>query len=287
MRNFYVIFSIIVFSVLIASCNKEKLKSPKASFIYIANPELIIADASIQGSNDHHITDTWVYVNDQYTGAYPLGSVIPVVSTGNTNVKLYAGIKNNGISSTRLSYEFYNAFEINQGFELGKTYTVSPKYTYQTGCKFHLIENFEQTGLRFQALGDSAFTRTGNGDPNAYGGTGKSAFMGMSAAKPTAIMKTSTSIIDFPSSATANVYLEMEYKCNQKFSISMMCGNVEERNVITVNPSADWNKIYIQLANSIYSPTAYNSYDLIIKAIKESDVANPAIYIDNVKIISL
>lgn len=285
MRFVYVIFSFFTLSVLIFSCNKEKLKSPKASFIYISNPEVVISDASIQGSNDHHITDTWVYVNEQYTGAYPLGSIIPIVSTGNTNVKLYAGIKNNGISSTRLSYELYNAYELNQGFELGQTYTVSPKYTYQNGCKFHLIENFEQTGLRFQALGDSAFTRVG--PPSAYGGTGKSAFMGMSAAKPTAIMKTSNSIIDFPATATPNIYLELEYKCNQKFSISLMCGNVEERNVITINPSDDWNKIYIQLSNAVYSPTPYSSYDLIIKAIKESDVANPAIYIDNVKIISL
>lgn len=275
----FVIFSISLFAFI--SCNKEKLKAPSAAFIYIASPQVTTNTA--QGSNDHNITDTWVYVNEQFKGAYPLGSIIPVVGGGNAQITLFGGIKNNGISSTRQAYEFYNAYTINQNFEVGKTYTITPSYSYLTPCTFHVVEGFEGSGLNFMSIGDSAYSLIT--DPaKVYGGMGKSVYMGMSDAKPTSKMKTSSHITNFPAT-TATAYLELEYKCNQKINISLLCADLEERHIITINPTPTWNKIYIQLTDGIYNPVPYSYYDLIIKATKET--TNPEIYIDNIKIISL
>lgn len=275
----FVIFSIIVSAFI--SCSKEKLKAPSAAFLYVSYPQ--VNTTSAQGSNDHNITDTWVYVNDKFTGAYPLGSIIPVVGAGNAKITLFGGIKNNGISSTRQAYAFYDAFEFSQSFEAGKTYTVTPTYTYLSACNFHVVEGFEGAGLNFMSFGDSTYSLIT--DPaRVYGGSGKSVFMSMSDAKPTAKMKTSSHITNFPAT-TATAYLELVYKCNQKIQVSMLCADLEERNVITINPSSEWNKIYVQLTEGIYNPTPYSYYDLIIKATKET--ATPEIYIDNIKIISL
>lgn len=275
----FVIFSAVVFAFV--SCNKEKLKAPSAAFIYVASPQ--ISTTSSQGSNDHNISDTWVYVDDQFKGAYPLGSIIPVVGVNNAKITLYAGIKNNGIASTRQPYSFYNSFEFSQNFDAGKTYTITPTYSYLSACNFHVVEGFEGSGLNFMSFGDSTYSLIT--DPGkVYGGTGKSVFMSMSDAKPTAKMKTSAHIVNFPAT-TATVYLELEYKCNQKIQVSMLGADLEEREVITINPNPFWNKIYVQLTDGIYNPTNYSYYDLIIKATKE--VPNPQIYIDNIKIISL
>jgi len=110
----FLIFSITFFAFI--SCNKEKLKAPSAAFIYI--PSAQVNTTASQGSNDHNITDTWVYVDEQFKGAYPLGSIIPVVGGGNTKITLFGGIKNNGISATRQSYAFYDDYEFTQNFEV-------------------------------------------------------------------------------------------------------------------------------------------------------------------------
>lgn len=272
-----------VFFTLFFSCKKEKLRAPKAAFIYINSSQ--VNTTSSQGSNDHNITDTWVYVDEQFKGAYPLGSIIPVVGGGNAKITLFGGIKNNGISSTRQPYEFYNSYEFTQNFEIGKTYTITPIYSYLSACNFHVVEGFEGVGSQF--IPEGAFTYTILADPSKVytgGGSTKSLFISMDDSNPVARIKTSSHITNFPPT-TATVYLEMEYKCNQKFQVNMLGADLEERSVITVNPSSEWNKIYIQLTEGIYNPSTYSYYDLIIKASKE--VTNPEIYIDNIKIISI
>ncbi len=287
MRNFllYLILSVCLF--LVVSCNKEKLKSPTASFIYVGHPTVNTTSTFAQGTNDHKITDTWVYVNGQYVGAFPLGGVVPIVATGNADIAMYGGIKNNGISATRLPYAMYTGYEFSQNFEAGKTYTINPVYNYVSGAQFHLIEGFENSGVLFSAEGDSAFSLTGGSNTNkeVYEGL-HSLFMGMSDAKPNAAIKTSGHIYTFPQTATT-VYLEMNYKCNQKVLVTLLAGDTEERSVITLNRTEGWNKIYIQLSEAVYTQPLYNYYDLIIKASKETTIANPEIYIDNIKIISL
>jgi len=281
MRNFllYLILSVSLF--LIVSCNKEKLKSPTASFIYVGHPTVNVTSTSAQGTSDHKITETWVYVNGQYIGAFPLGGVVPIVATGNTDIALYGGIKNNGIAATRVPYAMYAGYEFSQNFEPGKTYTINPVYNYISGAQFHLLENFEGSGVLFSSVGDSAFSLTT--DPSkVYEGL-KSLQMGMSDAKPIAAMKTSGHIYTFPQSSTT-IYMELNYKCNQPIAVTMLAGDTEERSIITLNKTDGWNKIYIQLSESVYTQPTYSYYDLIIKATKE--VANPEIYIDNIKLIS-
>jgi hypothetical protein len=279
MRNFLLFLILPVCLFLVISCNKEKLKSPAASFIYVGNPT--VAPTYSQGTSNHKITETWIYVNGQYQGAFPLGGVIPIVATGNTDIVMYAGIKNNGIAATRIPYAMYTSYTFSQNFESGKTYTINPVYNYLSGATFHLVEGFENSGVLFSPHGDSSFALTNN-PAKVFEGL-KSLEMGMSDAKPTTGIKTSGHIYDFPQNSTT-IYLEMNYKCNQKILVTMLAGDTEERSVITLNKTDGWNKIYISLSESVYTQPTYNYYDLIIKAVKE--VSNPEIYIDNIKIIS-
>lgn len=281
MRNFllYLILSVSLF--LVVSCNKEKLKSPTASFIYVGHPTVNVTSSFAQGTNSHKITETWIYVNGQYIGAFPLGGVIPIVATGNAQILMYGGIKNNGIAATRVPYAMYAGYEFTQNFEPGKTYTINPVYNYISGAQFHLLENFESSGVLFTAAGDSAFSLTT--DPSKVFEGLKSLQMGMSDAKPTTAIKTSGHITTFPQNSST-AYLEMNYKCNQSIVVTMIAGDTEERSVITLNKTDGWNKIYIKLSEAVYTQPVYSYYDLVIKATKE--VANPEIYIDNIKIIS-
>ena len=277
------ILSLIVFLVL-ASCNKTKLKAPEAAFIVINNPT-VLTNPTIQGTNSHKITDIWYYVDDNFKGVFPIGSIMPVIGTGNSKITLFAGIKNNGISSTRLPYEFYKGHVINQYFESGKTYTFSPVFEYLTNAVFPTegCEDYEGSGVKYFSVGDSS-TEVISDINKVFGGIGYSDFMSMSNSKPTSQIKTSTSM-SLPVGGTP-IYLELNYKCNQPFEVGVIAGTTEVRPALTVNPSPEWNKIYIQLSQAVSTQPTYNYYDIYIKATKKSDVPTPEIYIDNIKLVT-
>jgi hypothetical protein len=277
------ILSLIVFLVL-ASCNKTKLKAPEAAFIVINNPT-VLTNPTIQGTNSHKITDIWYYVDDNFKGVFPIGSIMPVIGTGNSKITLFAGIKNNGISATRLPYEFYQGHVINQYFESGKTYTFSPVFEYLTNAVFPTegCEDYEGSGVKYFSVGDSS-TEVISDINKVFGGIGYSVFMSMSNSKPTSQIKTSTSM-SLPVGGTP-IYLELNYKCNQPFEVGVIAGTTEVRPALTVNPSPEWNKIYIQLSQAVSTQPTYNYYDIYIKATKKSDVPTPEIYIDNIKLVT-
>ena len=92
MRPFLLLSFTVVLSVLF-SCKKEKLKSNTASFIVVNDVKV---NSAILGMPDSHkVTDIWLYVNDQFQGIYPIGSVMPVMNTGSASVRMYGGIVNN------------------------------------------------------------------------------------------------------------------------------------------------------------------------------------------------
>lgn len=268
--------------IFATSCKKDKLKAPTASFLVVNNVSVNTTSA-IQGTNSHKITDMWYYVNGEFKGIFPIGSVMPIVATDNAEITLFAGIKNNGISGTRTTYQFYKQIIFNQTIEAGKTYTISPEFEYTSSALFYYPQpqNFDTALSQFEPKGDSAYSRTT--DPNkTFGGTGGSIFMSMSDAKPTSKMVQSVNYY-LPSGGTI-VYLELNYKCNQSFVVGVIGDDYDERGAVTVNASDEWNKIYIQLTSIVSAQPLHAGYKVFIKATK--DVNTPEIYIDNIKLIS-
>ncbi|MBI3521186.1 MAG: hypothetical protein HY062_17730 [Bacteroidetes bacterium] len=274
----YLLYFFLFFSLLFSvSCNKEKLKSPQAAFL-VADPVLLKTTPS-QGSNSHKITDIWYYVNGQFKGVFPVGSVMPIVANGNTDIMFMAGIKNNGISATRIPYPCYNSIAFSQNFEPGKTYTVSPQFEYTSTTHILYSDNFDSTGSYFYPAGDSSYTFTQ--DPSkAFGGVGRSVFMSMSNAKPSSEMLQSSTIF-LPGGGTT-IYLELNYRCNQEFVVGVIGDGTDMQPAVTVNRSDEWNKIYIQLT-SVVSSHSHFGYQVFIRAQKQVDT--PEIYIDNVKLL--
>ena len=278
----HLLYFILLFAVfLTTTCKKNKLKAPTASFLVV--DKVFVNPKSTQGSSSEKITDIWYYVNGQFQGVFPIGSVMPIATTGNAEIQLFAGIKNNGISATRVPYEFYNPITTNIDLEAGKTYTLSPQFEYKSTANFTFIDNFEQ-GSYFQSEGDSDTVIIL--DPTkTFGGTGASLFMSMSDSKPTGKIVNSAAYY-LPVGGNP-VYLELNYNCNQPITVGVIGGGVEERGAITLNSTGGvWNKIYIKLTTVVSTPPTYEylGYKVFVKATKE--VADPKIYLDNIKLIN-
>lgn len=278
MRAFLPVVFASVLGILF-SCKKEKLKSNAASFIVVN--EAIIAAIQPGMPDSHKITDIWLYVDDKFQGIYPIGSVMPVMNSGTANVRLYGGIVNNGIAGTRTPYTFYNPYIFNGTFEPGKTYTLTPTFAYRSGIQIQ-DDSFSGGGSYYLAGGDLPPVIIT--DPaKVWGGTGGSIYMTVSDAKPQATLKTSTALA-LPLSG-ADVYLEMDYKCNHEFMVGVIGGNAELRQSLILRPSPQWNKVYINLTSVVSAQPTYTSYQVFIRAIKQADVANPEIYLDNLRLV--
>ena len=290
MRRYLLYFLLFCNFIFFESCKKDKFKAPKASFLVVNNVTLkTITTGPNQGENSHKITDMWYYVDGEFKGVFPIGSVMPIVSSGNAEITLFAGIKNNGISSTRLPYPVYVSKTYNLDIEAGKTYTLSPEFEYNSSAFFYYADGFNTA-----SGGGSYFTSSGNSncvfssDPTkAYGGYGGSIIMTMSDALPTATLLQYNSYY-LPDGGSV-IYVELDFKCNQSFNIGVIGystgGGSDKRNVLTINPSEEWNHIYVQLTKTVSTPPTYGAYRVFIEANKST--TSPEIYIDNVKLIYL
>ena len=290
MRRYLLYFLLFCNLIFFVSCKKDKFKAPKASFLVVNNVTLkTISTSPNQGVNSHKIIDIWYYVDGEFKGVFPVGSVMPVVSNGNAEITLFAGIKNNGISSTRLPYPVYNSKTFNLDIEPGKTYTVSPEFEYNSTAFFYYADPFDLnpgTGSYFSFQGDFPPTNTKDFDPSkSFGGSGGSIFMTMTDAKPSSLLKQTNSY--YLPDGGATIYVELDFKSNQRFIVGVigvdLAGNEDKRNVVTVNASEEWNHIYVQLTKMVSTPPTYGAYKVFIEAIKEVD--SPEIYLDNVKLI--
>lgn len=281
MHRYLLYLLLFCYLFFLISCKKDKFKSPESAFLVVDNIQL--KTISGQGSSSHKITDMWYYVNDKFQGVFPVGKVMPIVASGNTEITLLAGIKNNGISATRVPYQMLKSITINQNFEPGKTYTINPEFEYNSNAFFYYSDDFEPGGSFFVSNGTTDYTNTSSFDPSkAFEGTG-SIYMTMSDSKPTAEMLQAQPY--FLPSGGETVYLELNYKCNQPFTVGVIPSGNARRNAITVNTSTEWNKIYIQLTSVISAQPTSATYQVFIHADKE--VSSPEIYIDNVKLIYL
>ena len=118
--------------------------------------------SSDQGSNTHKITDVWVYVNDQFRH---LKSSYNSFVTYSNNIRLFAGIKDNGISSTRVRYHFYKSSEYNIFIE-DSIVNIEPTFVYTENSNIE-HENFEGVGTNIDTTLNSEIDfeiKTGNGN---------------------------------------------------------------------------------------------------------------------------
>jgi len=104
--------------ILFIGCNKEKQKAPEAFFIKPESANIAVT-STLQGTSSCKITDIWYYVNGKFKGAFPIGNMFPIPSTGPTELAFFPGIKNNGISATRGPYEFYSPIFIDTSVSPG------------------------------------------------------------------------------------------------------------------------------------------------------------------------
>lgn len=300
------LFSVLIF-LFATGCTVFNRDKSVPSFIRIDSIAVHVPEPAgclqCPGTQSNKITDAWVYVNDNLVGIYEVPVTVPIYASGKTNIKIGAGIKNNGISNTHVLYPFYDFFQADVNLiptatidfsHDSATSGVSWKRHYpvveyfQSGLHFW-NENFQDVGVNMVVTANSDTSLERTTDPaeafqDEYGALSKSGIVHLTADKPYFECKPYAQFA-FPHGA--KVYVELNYKSNCPIQVGLYTvdPSVQKSSPKGILPSAKWNKIYIELTNEVVNYTSTHNFEVYLEAQKPDSVAEGKVLIDNVKVI--
>ncbi len=272
---------IFIFFVFVA-CQKDEVAIPT----YFQINEIGFNDNINGETSTSKISDAWFYVNDQKQGIYEMPCTFPVIGDGTNNIKIFSGIKVNGISASRDIYPFYESYDTTINFISDSILSLLPTTKYKQNLNFY-SEDFDGLGNNFDISinSDTNFISPFPSD-SVYGelsNIGKvvlqDPFLNFEA--------TTFEIDDFPS-AGSPVYLELDYKNNSTFIIGAYVNfsqSVIKKSIIAINPSEDWNKIYVNLTPTINESIGAQSLKVFLSMLRPESMNSAELSIDNFKII--
>jgi len=272
MKKITYLLTLLVF----ASCQKEDAVGIPA-YIKIENIYL--------GENDSNstITDAWVYINGQLQGVYELPAKFPVLEEGNANIKVYAGIKNNGIASDRVIYPFYSSDTTNKVLTINASTEIYPTLN----IKENIDGQFDDFDNGYSFNSDICFQVLSDGPYGKYGS--------LSLSDSDSILITEINYQDFPLSFDnvpqqgSPTYMELDYKNNTSFLVGMYINFPNsptlEKGLLWINPKEDWNKIYIDLTQTVSEAIGAETFSIFIKMQRDSNLDENKLDFDNIRII--
>ncbi|MEO6190452.1 MAG: hypothetical protein ABIO44_08920 [Saprospiraceae bacterium] len=283
MKTKLIVLGIIIFNII--ACT-DRSEIPIPSYIYIDSIDLKTSPS--QGTNSHAFRDAWIYVNDTFVGAYELPVKVPVVNFGEARVKIYAGIREDGIISHPVRYSMTSPYVSNLYLDAGKIDTIEPIVEYYSDIKFPFIENFDKTHFFNQDIDGNVLTQvTLSTLADAFEGS-NSGEIHLTKENPALVAwyDYSKAIPTGPN----EVFLELDYKCDVRFSVGFIGFKAGEtpKDLIfgTLHPKEYWNKVYFNFTQTLIDCGCEN-YRIGIYAVYDTSIAkvNQVIHLDNFKVL--
>lgn len=269
--------------LLVSGCTKSETMP---AYLNVTGMQLLTQ--SEQGTASVNIKNVWVFANSQSLGVYELPASVPILEEGATQIVLRAGIMNNGISNTRSIYPFYAPDTFTVQLSPLQNVNRSSLLRYTSNTAFALNADFE-VGNSFNDTNPEISLLTVTSHPNNVFEGARSAMLTLSGANTEFEIGTLDKFI-LPGNKMA-VYLEMNYKCDQPFLVSLIgtnsSGNGAALPQLYVNKKETWNKIYIDLTETVsaFNLQGLNQIQLIFKAELNEDLDQATFFWDNVKIL--
>jgi hypothetical protein len=265
--------------IIWAGCVKEN-----AVPAYIHIPAMSTSTLTGQGTSNQKITDAWVFVNGQINGVFQLPATIPIIELGTQNIDIFPGIRNNGTRSNPVIYPFLNGVKISKELIANKLDTIKPVTTYLSRTKFWMVEEFE-SNHSFNVNRDNNNALKFNIAPNGFEGR----CMEVTLDKTNPRIEKASSITAQFSDKAENIYLEMHYKTEALLSVGIIGYNASTpagvvNYKITLKPTTEWNKIYINLTNEAKELRMID-FRVVFESILPENAMTAKIQIDNVKLL--
>ncbi|OFX78651.1 MAG: hypothetical protein A2X12_03650 [Bacteroidetes bacterium GWE2_29_8] len=277
--------SILLFLIIfIYSCKKLSTDNDVPSYLSIKTVALE-SNNSLYGENTHNISDVWIYVDDVLIGAFELPAKIPIIKEGTCKLSITAGIKINGIYSTRAAYSFYNPYIVNVELIKNKIIEITPTFTYDSNASYEWLENFENNGISFESVSESDTFSIIKSSSNVCSGLYSGEII-LNDENPICKIYNFKNI-EMPR-LNSHVFLEMDFFSPLEIEVGVITNESNqsiEHSVFILNPTTFWKKVYINLTPVITRENTADSYRVYLKAVKSSNISQQSVYIDNIKLI--
>ncbi len=239
-----------------------------------------------EGFNSNALKDVWVYADNELLGVFPVPVEVPIIVNNEiTEITLFAGIRNNGISGNPVAYAFLNRLDYSLNLVGGQTEVLNPVFTYRDNAIFEYVEDFEGA----HALGHDLDTISSNGlvttSEEAFGGS-KSGKLYVDEEKPE-LQFGSTFVYSAQNLNNQSVYIELDYKNDALFFVGIVAivqGQELLQYKVAIPARDDWNKIYVDITDEL-SVTGVDDYRIAFGLGLEDGDSEGTVYIDNVKLV--
>ncbi len=286
--NYFFAGCLLAFGMM--SCEIINPEEDIPAYLYLEEFQLN-TDANAEGSDSEKITEGWLSVDGQFLGAYSLPALVPVLATGEREISLQAGIRDNGISRTPEVYPFYQIYRTTLSLSANKVDTVSPRTSYSDRTRFAFIDDFDRGPTEFQDI------RIGSSE-NAMRAEETMVFEGQASGRirldadnPAVELATVTRYGDLTENSPF-VYLEVNYKSDVPviFGLIGYQATFPGPGTPLFDPGFrerdDWNKIYFNLSPLIANSN-FDEFQVALQAVlpPDSGVEEAFIWFDNIKLV--
>ena len=281
--------SLLAFLIGFAACDIINPEEQVPAYLQI-EPFSISTIAGSQGSASEKITEVWVFIDGGFLGVYDLPATVPVLSVGPTDIRLDAGIRDNGLTDRPEPYPFYDSYEVRLNLEANKTEVIQPTTSYVGDTRFSFIEDFEDTRPRIfteSIFGETEISRT---QTEVFEGNYSGQFSLVRDVRPVVEM---SSAVEFSGLQDAGVFVYLEV--NYKSDAPVAWGVAGVRDIGTAqeqfydpgfNPNTEWNKIYLNLSQLIFD-AQIEDYKIAFQAfLTETSPDSANVFLDNIKLVS-
>ena len=281
------------FFLLMTHCDTINPEETAPSYVYI--PSASLSTNPSQGEATEKITNLWVYSSTDLIGTYPMPAQVTFLETDGDELQFFAGIQQNGISTTVIEYPFYEPIKRSTPFNSLQTDTFSLEFTYKSNALISFLQNFESANDNFivELDGDTETFLESVDEGVLDGRCGK---IVVTEDHPIAVVG-SRKLTVRPQDRGA-VYVEMDYLNEGPINIGLIGFNDSGNEVYNstdrgVNPRTSRNKVYFDMSDhfTFMNDAGATSYQIYFGVSLPRDGngdllrTEANVYIDNVKLV--
>jgi hypothetical protein len=254
-------------------------------------------DNAVQGSDNQKFVDAWIYVDDDLIGGFEMPATIPVLVEGKHKLEIRPGIQLNGISATRAPYPCIESIKISDFyFAVDSVVHTTGTASYFSNTEFVWMEDFEDASL---AILPSNNSDTGIYRTDPAGAPGAfidefSQYSGISYLddnrKHLQLVSDDGNGEGFVIDRGDFIFLELNYRNNIPMVVGVYIkltdNTIQERPFLIVNPSDDWNKIYVNFTPIVNETVDAVDFKIYLESQFDGLTGNGFIMLDNIKLVT-
>jgi hypothetical protein len=244
-----------------------------------------------EGSASENIKDVWLSVNGELIGGFEFPVDIPVLSEGPANIKAFAGILDNGVSTIRERYPFYEIYDVNVDLIDEQVTEIFPVTTYIQNALQFTIEDFEEPGIQMirSLTSDTTINPVANPDINDLLRGENVGQINLEGEKDHFKVE---STFELDLAFLSIVYMELDYRCETPFVVGLKRSEPSAayisvagfNPVFDINGDPAWNKVYINLADAIDDLQNGDEYEIFLEGNVPTGTEATFLF-DNIKVI--